>query len=270
VKQIERNWQQRQADGGQSPQQQGILSEYSLGFKIFDPRMGVRRVPKVLLVEDDKDLTVIVQSWLQSENYALDIAYDGRDGYEYVRQGHYDVIILDWDLPGMSGVDICKKYRAANGTAAVLMLTGKSQISDKELGLDSGADDYLTKPFNMRELSARLRALMRRPTMAVSNVLAAGELKMDPLKHRLTKNGVDIHLLPKDFSLLEFLMRHPDEVFSTEALLQRVWNLDTESGSNAVRTSVKRLRKMLDDSDDEEKSIIENVRRIGYRLRIEK
>ena len=208
-------------------------------------------MPKVLLVEDDKDLTVIVQSWLQSENYALDIAYDGRDGLEFVRQGHYDVIILDWDLPGISGVEICKKYRAAHGTAAILMLTGKNQINDKELGLDAGADDYLTKPFNMRELSARLRALMRRPTMTVSNMLEAGDLQLDPLKHRLIKNGIDVHLLPKDFSLLEFLMRHPDEVFSTDALLHRVWNIDSEAGSNAVRTSVKRLRKMLDDTDDE-------------------
>jgi two-component system OmpR family response regulator len=180
------------------------------------------------------------------------------------------VVILDWDLPRMTGVEICSKYRANKGVTPILMLTGKSQIADKEQGLDAGADDYLPKPFHMRELSARIRALGRRPTTVASNVLTVGSLELDPTKHRLCKNGQDIHLLPKDFALLEFLMRHPDEIFSSEAILQRVWNLDTEATSDAVRTSVKRLRKKLDDSDDEDNSIIENVRRIGYRLKIKR
>jgi two-component system, OmpR family, response regulator len=225
-------------------------------------------VPKILLVEDDKDLALLVSEWLHAENYSLDIAHDGKEGYEFLRQGHYDVVILDWDLPRMSGLEICQKYRSNKGVSPILMLTGKSQISEKEQGLDAGADDYLAKPFHMRELSARLRALGRRPTTVVSNVLTVGNLELDAVKHRLSKDGADVHLLPKDFALLEFLMRHPDEIFSSEAILQRVWNLDTEATSDAVRTSVKRLRKKLDESDDEDSSIIENVRRIGYRLRV--
>ena len=224
-------------------------------------------MPKILLVEDDKDLALLVSQWLQSENYSLDIANDGMEGYEFLRQGHYDVAILDWDLPRMSGVEIVLKYRAAKGITPILMLTGKGAISEKEEGLDAGADDYLPKPFHMRELSARLRALTRRPTTTVSKILTVGNLELDIVKHRLSRDGVDVHLLPKDFALLEFLMRHPDEVFSSEALLQRVWNMDSETTSDAVRTSVKRLRKKLDESENEEESIIENVRRIGYRLR---
>jgi two-component system, OmpR family, response regulator len=224
-------------------------------------------VAKILLVEDDKDLALLVREWLEAENYSLDIAHDGMEGYEFLRQGHYDVVVLDWDLPRMTGLEICQKYRATKGVAPILMLTGRGQIADKEMGLDAGADDYLAKPFHMRELSARLRALGRRPTTVVSSVLTVGNLELDTVKHRLCKGGVDVHLLPKDFALLEFLMRHPDEIFSSEAILQRVWNLDTEATSDAVRTSVKRLRKKLDESDDEDSSVIENVRRIGYRLR---
>lgn len=222
---------------------------------------------KILLVEDDKDLTVVIDEWLQAQNFTLDIAHDGREGYEYLRSGHYDVVILDWDLPGLSGVDICRKYRAANGTTPILMLTGKGQIVDKEKGLDSGADDYLTKPFSMRELSARLRALARRPAAIVSDVLRVGDLELDPVRHILLKAGKDVHLLPKDFALLEFLMRHPGDVFSSESLLQRVWNLDTEATTEAVRTSVKRIRQVIDAGADENTSMIENVRRVGYRLK---
>lgn len=224
-------------------------------------------MPKVLLVEDDKDLTQVIYEWLTSQNYGLEIAHDGLSGYEYLRQGYFDIIILDWDLPGMTGMEILKKYRANKGTCPVLMLTGKTNIEEKEEGLDSGADDYLTKPFSMRELSARLRALSRRPLDTVSEVLKVGEIELDTVKHKVSRAGSDVHLLPKDFALLEFLMRHPDEVFSTETLIQRVWNFDSDATSDAVRTSIKRIRKKLDESDDEDTSIIENVRRIGYRLK---
>ncbi len=224
-------------------------------------------MPKILLVEDDKDLAKVVTEYLKSEHFTYEVAYDGLSGHEFLIQGHFDLIILDWDLPGMSGVEILKEFRSANGVTPVLMLTGKKEINEKEEGLDTGADDYLTKPFHMRELTARLRALLRRPTQSVSNTIKVGNLEMDPLKHKLYKDGKDIHLLPKDFSLLEFLMRHPDEIFSNEALIQRVWSFEAEATSDALRTSVKRLRKKLDDSDNEDESIIETVRRVGYRLR---
>ena len=224
---------------------------------------------KILLVEDDKDLTIVIKEWLEGQNFVLDIAFDGRAGQEYLLQGDYDVIILDWDLPGISGLDICRRYRDAQGSAPILMLTGKNQIIEKEIGFESGADDYLTKPFDMRELSARLKALARRPRTTVSERLKAGDIELDPFKHKVYKRGKEIHLLPKDFAVLEFLMKRPDEVFSAEALLQRVWNFDTEASNDAVRTSIKRIRKLIDTSDDESKSMIENVRRIGYRLRVD-
>src|ERR1700733_13636457 len=146
-------------------------------------------MPKILMVEDDKDLAMIVQDWLKAEFYALDLASDGRTGYEYLQQGDYDLVILDWDLPGMQGVDICRKYRSSGGKAPVLILTGKGQIEEKEEGLDAGADDYLTKPFSMRELSARLRALLRRPATSTSTTIKVGKLEMDASKHTITKNG---------------------------------------------------------------------------------
>jgi DNA-binding response OmpR family regulator len=225
-------------------------------------------VTKILLVEDDKDLATVITEWLIGQKFSIDIAYDGREGYEYLQQGHYEVVILDWDLPGMSGLEICRRHRLANGLTPILMLTGKDQIIEKEQGFEAGADDYLTKPFNMRELSARLKALSRRPPTAATNVLKIGDLALDPTKHKILKAGKEIHLLPKDFSLLEFLMRHPEEIFSSEVLLQNVWNFDTDATPDAVRTSVKRLRKMIDNNDDEQSSLIENVRRVGYRLKL--
>lgn len=225
-------------------------------------------LPKILLVEDDRDLSFLIEEWLRGENYTLDICHDGLEGYEFLRQGHYDLLILDWDLPGMSGLEICKKFRAKGGSQPVLILTGKNQILEKEQGLDSGADDYLCKPFHMRELSARLRALGRRSQAAFSNTLKAGNLEMDISAHKLYKNGAEIHLHPKEYSLLEFLMRHPGDVFSSEAIIQRVWSIDSEASSEAVRTAVRRIRQKLDESDDESMSVIENVRRVGYRLRV--
>jgi two-component system OmpR family response regulator len=226
-------------------------------------------VPRILLVDDDKDLIVLVSEWLQAEQYLIDIARSGSEGLEYLRVGHYDAVILDIDLPEISGVEVCRRYRQGGGVAPIIMLTGKDQLADKELGLNSGADDYLTKPFHMRELSARVRAQCRRKHSTIAELLCVGQLKMDVTKHQLFKNGAAVHLVPKDFAVLEFLMKHPGEIFSSEAILHRVWSFDSEATTDAVRTSIKRLRSKLDDSDDEALSVIENVRRVGYRLRCE-
>lgn len=224
-------------------------------------------MPKILLVEDDRDMAQVIQEWLEPQNFTIDVVFDGRSGLEYSRSGIYDVIVLDWDLPGIAGIEICREFRGMGGSTPILMLTAKGQTEDKERGLDSGADDYLTKPFPMKELSARLRALLRRNHALSDNALRVGPLELDPIKHKVSKAGKEIHLLPKDFELLEFLMRHPDQVFSSELLLHRVWSFETESGTNAVRSSIKRLRQLIDDGDDEDKSLIENVRRVGYRLK---
>ncbi len=224
-------------------------------------------MPQILFVEDDKDLSAVVNEWLTADGYTVEVAHDGLTGWEFLRQYNYDVVILDWNLPGLSGPEMCNRYRAGGGVAPVIMLTAKSQITEKMEGFDSGVDDYLTKPFNLKELSARLRALLRRPQAVVSNVISNGYIELDVVKRRITKGGVEVHLLPRDFELLEFLMRHLDEVFSSEALLQRIWGSDAEATSDALRTSIKRLRQKLDVGDSDTQSFIENIPRVGYRLR---
>lgn len=224
-------------------------------------------MPQILFVEDDKDLSAVVNEWLTADGYTVEMAHDGLTGWEFLRQYNYDVVILDWNLPGLSGPEMCNRYRAGGGVAPVIMLTAKSQITEKMEGFDSGVDDYLTKPFNLKELSARLRALLRRPQAVVTNVISNGYIELDVVKRRITKGGVEVHLLPRDFELLEFLMRHLDEVFSSEALLQRIWGSDAEATSDALRTSIKRLRQKLDVGDSDAQSFIENIPRVGYRLR---
>ena len=222
---------------------------------------------RILLVEDDKDQATTIEEWLSSEHHNIVVSHDGEEGQYRVENDTFDVIILDWDLPKVAGIDILKRYRMKKGSTPVIMLTGKGTINDRESGLDGGADDYLTKPFSLRELSARIRAVLRRPGEVKSNVLTVGKLVLDPVKHRVTKNGEEVQLLPRDFALLEFFMRNVDVVFSTDALLQRVWEDDTDATSDALRTAIKRLRKRLDDGDDEAKSVIEKIPRVGYRMR---
>ncbi len=222
---------------------------------------------KILFVEDDTGLADMVVEWLTCERHAVELVGDGRAGQDRLKFGGYDLAILDWKLPGITGLDICKQHRSEGGKTPIIMLTGNDTVSDKETGLDSGADDYLTKPFSVKELSARVRALLRRPPGLPSNVLTIRNIILDPMKHRVTIGGAEIHLLPKEFSLLEFFMRHPDEIFNSDALLRRVWHSDSEATSEAVRTCLKRLRKKVDDSEDEEKSFIQTIPRLGYRLR---
>jgi DNA-binding response OmpR family regulator len=222
---------------------------------------------KILLVEDDTYLAATIEQWLSNEHHLIEIAYDGNTGWDRISLAEFDLLILDWNLPQISGVDLCKRFRANQGQTPIIMLTGRNSVSEKEQGLDSGADDYLTKPFNMKELAARVRALLRRPPALLNNVLQAGSLSLDPGKYRVTKGDKEVHLLPRDFALLEFFMRHQDQVFSANSLIQRVWQSDSEASSEALRTSVKRLRQKLDDNEDEGQSIIETIPRVGYRLR---
>lgn len=220
---------------------------------------------KILVVDDDRDLSVMIKTWLGSESHTVEVVHDGNEGMDRLRVSDYDVIVLDWNLPGMSGVEILKNFRNEQGKTPVILLTGNRAIEEKETGLDTGADDYLTKPFNIKELSARIRALLRRSPPLTTNILEVGDLVLDPGKHRLTKKGAEIMLLPREFALLEFLMRHPGDVFSAESLLQRVWHSESEATVEAIRTCIKRLRQKID--QDDEQSCIETFARIGYRLR---
>ncbi len=222
---------------------------------------------KVLLVEDDRDLSTTVVDALRDERYVVESAENGDDGANLLKLEDFDIIILDWDLPGKSGVEILKEFRATGKTTPIIMLTGRTHINNKEEGMESGADDYLTKPFDIRELKARLRALLRRATGAVGNQISVGDLVLDPGKYKITKGGSDLHLAPKDFALLEFFMRNPDQVFSVPTIMSRVWSYDSDASSEGLRTAIRRIRKVIDTGDDPSDSMIENVARIGYRLK---
>lgn len=222
---------------------------------------------KVLLVEDDEDLAVTISDMLNDERYTVDTVHNGLDAMEILKNQSYEVVILDWDLPGKSGISILREYRSAGGGTPVIMLTGKSEIEQKEQGLDSGADDYLTKPFHLKELAARVRSLLRRPTMTNSGALTWGPLVLDPAKFELTRDGEQLRLLPRDFALLEFLMRHPTKIFSAQALLDGVWNYDSDATPEGLRVAIRRIRKVIDKSDNLETSMIENIARVGYRMR---
>ncbi len=222
---------------------------------------------KLLLVEDDENMASTIVTWLRAERYEVMHSSDGLEGFDLLKNGSFDAAILDFELPGITGIEICRQYRSSKGVVPILMLTGRSQVADRIDGLDAGADDYLTKPFSLKELSARLRALIRRPVTVLPAVLEVGEVTLDPIKYRVMKRGVEVQLMPREFSLLEFFMRHADMVFSAEALLQRVWPDETDATPEALRNAIKRLRKKLDEGEDESRSLIENIPRVGYRLR---
>jgi DNA-binding response OmpR family regulator len=221
-------------------------------------------VAKILFVEDEKALSDVVRDWLQAQQYTVEHVDNGKEALSRLKFYEYDMVILDWNLPELDGIDVCKQYRQHGGMTPILMLTGKREIDDKEAGLDAGADDYLTKPFHMKELSARVRALLRRPAQATGKVLSARDVALDPGEHRVMKGGVEVNLLPKEFALLEFLLRHPSQVFSAEALIERIWPTDAEASSNTIRTYVNRIRNKVDNKG--EPSLISTVHGIGYRL----
>ncbi len=222
---------------------------------------------KILLVEDDRDLCCMISDGLSAEKHTVEMVHEGLEGRDRLLGFEYDLVILDWELPGLSGVEILKEMRNKGRQAPVLMLTGKSSISEKETGLDSGADDYLTKPFSMKELLARIRAILRRPTGYSGTVLKSGDLSLDPVLHKLSRNGEEIKLLPKELALLEFFMRHKGQVFTAEAVLNRVWSSESEASPDSFRTCLKRLRQKIDvDGAD---SVIEYVHGLGYRIKSE-
>lgn len=219
---------------------------------------------KILLVEDEPDLSELVGEWLKAEHHVVEIVANGEDAVDRLRFYKYDIVILDWMLPQKSGIEVCKQYRSTGGTTPILLLTAKKHVDEKEAGLDAGADDYLTKPFEMKELSARIRALLRRPQAFSGSKLQVGDLSLEPNTFKVMRGQDEINLLPKEFALLEFLMRHPNQVFSAEALLDRVWSSDSEASPETIRTYIKRLRKKID--VDGQASILSTVHGVGYKL----
>ncbi len=218
---------------------------------------------KILVVEDDKKLSAAVCDCLLLEKHTVEATHDGYDALNLLQLSNYDLVVLDIMLPGINGIEICKKLRDAQKLTAVLMLTGRDTVPQKEEGFDAGADDYLTKPFHVRELIARVRALLRRAAHPiVQNELRAGDVVLDLSTHRTLRGGEEIHLAPKEFALLEFLMRNKGTIFSGESILARVWPADNDTSTEMIRAYVKRLRKKLD--VEGKQSIIRTVHTIGY------
>lgn len=222
---------------------------------------------KILFVEDDLNFAATVKDWLSFDRHVVEHFAGGKEGLERLRECEFDLLILDWELPDLSGTELLRSYRGRGGMAPVLILTGRRSMQDKEEGFESGADDYLCKPFHGKELSLRVKALLRRPQQLAVNLLQHGDIELDPEKFQVKRNGEEIRLVPKEFALLEFLMRHPERLFGQEELLNRLWSSDSEATSEALTTCIKRLRKKMDRQG--EPSVIRNVHGVGYGLYVE-
>jgi DNA-binding response OmpR family regulator len=221
---------------------------------------------RVLLVDDDEDHLVLLSACLQAENYTVVEATNGSQGREWLIGSMFDLIILDWTMPDLSGVELCRLFRSRGGLTPVLFLTGKTEIVDKETGFDVGGDDYLTKPFDMRELLARMKALLRRPKLIQGELLTARNIQLDTIKREVSVAGEKIALTPKEFNLLEVFMRHPNQVMTQDRLLDMVWANDTDKSIDVVRQTIARLRQAI--SDSKNNRLIRTVHGIGYRLEV--
>ena len=220
---------------------------------------------RVLLVEDEKKMASFIERGLKEEGYAVDVMFDGEQGWECVSTNDYDVIVLDLMLPKISGFDLCAKIRKAGKRTPVLMLTARDSVEDKIKGLDQGADDYLTKPFAFDELLARLRALLRRPReLKEESQLSGGGIVMDLLSRKVRDGKGEILLSQKEFALLEFLMRRKGEVVTRTQIAEHVWDLHFDPMSNTIDVYINFLRKKIDSQAG--KSRIETVRGSGYRF----
>ena len=219
---------------------------------------------KVLLVEDDADTGATIKDLLVLDSHTVEVVDTGSEASNRLGQYDYDLIVLDWELPDKTGVEVLKEYRSNRGKTPVLMLTGRSDFTDKETGLDTGADDYLTKPFHPREFSARVRALLRRPKVVESESLDLAGISLDTRTRMVQFNGKQLDLRPKEYALLEFLMRHPNETFSPETLLKRIWSSESEATESTVYSFMSLLRKKLNEEGSPE--VIKTVYGRGYRF----
>jgi two-component system OmpR family response regulator len=220
---------------------------------------------RVLVVEDDLKMAALIRRGLKADGFATDVANQGEEAIWMAGSTEYDVIVLDVMLPGMDGFEVCRSLRADGVWAPVLMLTARDAIADRVQGLDTGADDYLTKPFSFAELSARLRALTRRGPIAQPAVLRAGDLHLDPAAKRVWRGETDISLSAKEYALLETFLRRPGQVLDRFQLLEHAWDYEYENRSNVVDVYVRYLREKIDRPFGLES--IETVRGAGYRLR---
>jgi DNA-binding response OmpR family regulator len=220
---------------------------------------------RILVVEDNRRLSDSLRMTLEEDGYAVDAAYDGPDGEEMARMSLYDVIVLDLMLPHKDGLAVCRDLRNRRINTPILMLTARDALDDRVRGLDSGADDYLVKPFEVDELRARIRALLRRESPSKSALLQVGDLCLDPATHAVERAGKPIDLTSKEYALLEYFMRHPNHLISREMAEAHLWSYEQLVVSNVVDVYVRRLRRKIDDPFTVK--LFETIRGSGYRLR---
>ena len=216
-------------------------------------------------MEDEVRMARLLSRALKEEGHAVDVAVDGPQGLWLATENEYGSIVLDVMLPGMDGFQLCRRLRESGAWAPVLMLTARDGVTDRVRGLDAGADDYLVKPFSLLELAARLRALARRDGRSRPSVLAEGDLRLDPASKQVWRAGIELRLSPKEYSLLEFFLRHPGQVLTRSAIIEAVWDFAYDGGSNVVDQYVNYLRRKIDAPFG--RRDLETVRGMGYRLR---
>jgi DNA-binding response OmpR family regulator len=221
---------------------------------------------RVLLVEDNRRLNNSIRLSLIDDGYAVDPAFTGIEGQEMAEITPYDVIILDIMLPEKSGLDVCRDLRRKRVNTPILMLTARDAVEDRVAGLDSGADDYLVKPFAIEELRARLRALLRRESDDKTGQLKLADLILDPATHFVQRGGQPVDLTAKEYGLLEYFMRNPNRLITREMAESHIWNYDYQASSNVIDVYIRRLRRKIDDPF--EIKLFETVRGSGYRLRV--
>jgi DNA-binding response OmpR family regulator len=222
---------------------------------------------RICVIEDEEKLARAISVGLSNVGYTVDFFLDGEKGLQNIRlhPDQHDLIILDLVLPGKDGLQICSSLRIENITTPILVLSAKADIDTKTNLLDSGADDYLSKPFSFAELTSRIRALLRRPAKALPSVLEAYGLTLNPVTRKIFYKTSEIVLTQKEFRILEYLMHHPNQVITRDRLLDHIWDFSFESSSNIIDVHIKNLRKKIEDKSNEQ--ILETIRGVGYRIR---
>jgi heavy metal response regulator len=220
---------------------------------------------RILLVEDDKDLAGYLRKGLAEEQYAVDVSHDGVSGFCWAKEHDYDLIVLDIMLPRKDGLTVCKELRATGLLTPILMLTAKDTVADRIHGLNTGADDYLVKPFSFGELLARIRALLRRSQTYKTQILKVADLELDPVSHNVTRSGRKITLTGKEYALLEYLMRNKGRIVTETNIIEHVWDTQSEPFTNVVSVYIYHLRTKIEKGF--EQKLIHTVRSVGYVMR---
>jgi len=220
---------------------------------------------RILVIEDEKKISDFIKRGLKEEGYAVDSAYDGENGLFMAKTNEYDLIILDLMLPKMDGIAVCRKLREEKNPAPVIMLTAKDTVRDKVAGLDSGADDYLTKPFAFEELLARVRAILRKKDSGQPEKLKAADLELDLYTHKVYRDGKEILLTAKEYALLEYLMRNAGSIVTRTMISEHVWDIDFDTFTNVIDVYVNYLRNKIDAGHS--KKLIQTIRSRGYMLK---